>query len=132
MRKSKPNRKRNRAITIRMSEAEYDTLQSKVSESGLSKQAFINNAIRGATITSSDEIEKLKDISKTFSDTERQLRGLATNVNQMAHVANGTGALPTENELKQLSEQLGNYRKESEKIWRSIRQSISQQNHMEQ
>lgn len=125
---NKVNRKRNNAITVRMNDSEYADFRNKVNESGISQQAYVISAVRGATITPSDEILVLKDISKTFADLERQLRGLATNVNQMAHVANGQGIIPTENELKRLSDQLSNYRKESERIWQSIRSSIG--NHL--
>lgn len=130
MRKTK--RKRNKAVTVRMNDAEYADLQAKVDESGLTQQAYIISAVRGATITPSDEIAVLKDISMTFADLEKQLRGLATNVNQMARVANGSGRLPTENDLERLLTQLVNYRKDSEQIWQSIRSSINQQKAAEQ
>ncbi len=122
----KANRKRNKAITIRMTESEYSDLQAKVAESGLSQQAFIINAARGATITSSDEIAVLKDISMTFAEYVKQIRGIGTNLNQMAHVANGQGYLPSENILLDLSDQVGNMRKDGEYIWQSIRSSINQ------
>ncbi len=123
----KVKRRRNKAVTVRMNESEYADFQDKVNESGLSQQAYIISAVRGASITPSDEIAVLKDISNTFANLERQLRGLATNVNQMAHIANGQGVIPTEEELERLSAQLGNYRKESEDVWQSIRSSINQQ-----
>ncbi len=128
----KVKRRRNKAVTVRMSESEYAEFQDKVNESGLSQQAYIISAVRGATITSSDEIAVLKEISKTFANFEKQVRGLGTNVNQMAHVANGQGFLPEEETLTRLSDQLGTMRKESEKIWQSIRSSINQQKAMEQ
>ena len=123
----KVKRRRNKAVTVRMNETEYADFQNKVEESGLSQQAFIISAVRGATITPSDEIAVLKEISKTFADFEKQVRGLGTNVNQMARVANGQGYLPVEEALARLSDQLGNMRKESEEIWQSIRSSINQQ-----
>lgn len=125
-------RKRNKAITVRMNEKEYSEFQNKVEESGLSQQAYVISAVQGATITPSDEIAVLKELSKTFASLEKQLRGLATNVNQMAHVANGQGVLPTENTLLKTSEQISLYRKECDELWQSIRLSISQQKHMEQ
>ena len=124
---NKAIRKRNRSVTIRMNETEYADFQSKVTESGLTQQAYVINAVRGATITPSDQIAVLKEISKTFADQERQFRGLATNVNQMAHVANGQGYVPSAQELENIAAQLGIYRKESEDIWQSIRLSINQQ-----
>ena len=93
-----------------MNNAEYAELQAKVNDSGLTQQAYIISAVKYATVISSDEIAVLKDISKSFADLEKQLRGLATNVNQMAHVANGYGVLPTGKELEHLSAQLGDYR----------------------
>lgn len=128
----KVKRRRNKAVTVRMNETEYADFQNKVEESGLSQQAYIISAVRGATITPSDEIAVLKEISKTFADFEKQVRGLGTNVNQMAHVANGQGYLPGEEVLSRLSEQLGTMRKESEQIWQSIRSSINQQKATEQ
>ncbi|MBR3638615.1 MAG: plasmid mobilization relaxosome protein MobC [Lachnospiraceae bacterium] len=124
---NKVNRRRNRAVTIRMNETEYTDFMKRVDESGLSQQSYFINAVRGAVITPSDEIAALKEISKTFAGLEQQLRGLATNVNQMAHVANGRGELPTENDLDLLSDQLAGYRWESESLWQSIRLLINQQ-----
>ena len=123
---NKAIRKRNKSVTIRMNETEYADFQSKVIESGLTQQAYVINAIRGATITPSNQIDVLKEISKTFADQERQFRGLATNVNQMAHVANGQGYVPSAQELEKIAAQIGIYRKESEDIWQSIRSSINQ------
>lgn len=124
---NKVNRRRNRAVTIRMNETEYTDFMKRVDESGLSQQSYFINAVRGAVITPSDEIAALKEISKTFAGLEQQLRGLATNVNQMAHVANGRGELPTETDLERLSDQLAGYRRESESLWQSIRLLINQQ-----
>ena len=124
---NKVNRRRNRAVTIRMNETEYTDFMKRVDESGLSQQSYFINAVRGAVITPSDEIAALKEISKAFAGLEQQLRGLSTNVNQMAHVANGRGELPTENDLDLLSDQLAGYRRESESLWQSIRLLINQQ-----
>ena len=123
----KANRKRNKSVTVRMSKSEYSAFRNRVNESGLTQQAYLINAVRDATIIPSDQIATLKEISKTFADQERQLRGLATNINQMAHVANGQGFTPAVRELEQISELLINYRKESDDIWQSIRSSINQQ-----
>ncbi len=122
----KVNRRRNKSVTVRMSAAEYAELQKRVEESELSQQAYIISAVRGATITPSDEIAVLRDISKTFSDFETQVRGIGTNINQMAHVANGHGYIPSTKVLYDLLNQVSDLRKESETIWQSIRSSITQ------
>ena len=122
---SKAKRIRNKAITIRMNDAEYDALQEKIKESGLTQQSYIINAIRDSNITSAKELEVIKDISRNFADQDRQLRGIATNINQMAHAANGQGVLPTIEKLNEISDKILEFRKEDDKRGRLIRQSVS-------
>ena len=124
-------RKRNRTITIRMSDEEYTFLQSRLSQTGQTQQSYILNAIRGARIVSLEEVKELQKLNKAFADMMRQLRGLATNVNQMAHIANGTRELPVMDVLGKLGKNIEKFRKEEEKRWQSIRQLISQQSHTE-
>ena len=128
---SNAKRKRNRAVTVRMNDREYNRLQKKVAESGLSQQAYIIGAVCNAKITSSDEVAVLKDVSRLFADHERQVRGMATNINQMAKVANSQGSVTGEEELERISGQISDLRKESEEIWQSIRSSITGLQHME-
>lgn len=122
-------RKRNKAITVRMTEQEYAALQKRVAESGRTQQSYIINAALTARISSAEEIATLKEISVSFGDLMRQLRGIATNINQLARAANGLGVLPTVRELSRIYEQIAKYRKESEEIWLSIRSSITDQSH---
>ena len=116
-----PKRSRNIAVTIRMTPTEYAALKQKVAASGQSQQTCILKSVLDSTITSADEIAVLQDISRTFADHTKQLRGLATNINQMAHVANGQNMLPTVNTLNRLGNEISSYRKESEDLWQSIR-----------
>ena len=125
-------RTRKNVVSIRMNDAEYDLLKAKVKEAGVTQQSFIISAISGAAIASADEINVQKEISRSLSDLIRQLRGLATNVNQIAHIANGQGALPPLNELLRIHDEISNYRKESDEIWLSIRSSINRQKATEQ
>ena len=69
-----------------MSNKEYTFLQKQLLQTGQTQQSYILNAIRGATIASLEEVKELQKLNKAFADMMRQLRGLATNVNQMAHV----------------------------------------------
>ncbi len=120
-------RKRNKAITIRLNDAEYNALQDRIAESGLNQQSYIINASLGVPITSADQLSELKNVSRTLADLVNQLRGIGTNINQMAHVANGIGILPTERDLKHASDQVYAFKKEGEEIWQSIRSLISRQ-----
>ena len=134
--KRKPARLRNRAVTVRMTEEEYRAMKAKVEESGLPQQTYIIEAVTGSPIIDSSGVKQLlavwKENSRNLSDLVRQIKGLGTHVNQMAHIANGQGYLPAVRSLDGISEKLDLARKEAEKIWRSTRLLISQQNHMEQ
>ena len=129
---NKANRKRKKAITIRMNDTEYSNLINNVRSSGVTQQSYIISAIHNVVVATPEEIAVLKEISITFSNLEKQLRGMATNVNQMAHVANGKGELPTEKNLIILLSMIKGYQSESERIWQSIRSSINQQRATEQ
>ena len=117
-------RKRNRSVTIRMNDSEYSDFKNKIKESGLTEQAYVIDAIRRAKVTSNDEIVVLKNISKAFSEYVKQIRGIATNINQMSRVANSQGFLPGRNTLNQLSKDISDIRKDGEQIWQLIRSSI--------
>lgn len=43
-------RKRNKTISIRVSEQEYEAIQKKIRETNQTQQSFILNAIEGAAI----------------------------------------------------------------------------------
>lgn len=121
------NRKRNRAVTVRMNEAEYADLQNRVKESGLTQQSYIIGAVSGSTIMPAEAIGALKDISMICAYNDRQLRGMATNINQIARIVNGQGIIPSEMELAEISTQIADFRKENEAVWQSIRSSIKKQ-----
>ena len=125
-------RKRNHTVTIRMNKAEYDLLQSKVKESGRTQQEVVIKAIADLKIASEKEVEELKKLSQMFTDILSQLRGAATNLNQIARKMNTDGFMPREDILYYLNKNILKYRKESEKIWLLIRRLISGQIHMEQ
>ena len=125
-------RKRNYTVTIRMNKAEYDLLQSKVKESGQTQQAVVLHAIADLKIASTEEVEELKKLNQMLAEILSQLRGAATNLNQIARKLNTDGVMPMEEALYYLNRNILNYRKESEKIWQLIRQLISGQILMEQ
>ena len=125
-------RKRNYTVTIRMNKAEYDLLQNKVKESGQTQQAVVIHAIAGLKIASAEEVEELKTLNQILSEILSQLRGAATNLNQIARKLHTDGEIPNDSMLYFLNKNVLKYRKESERIWRLIRRLISGQIHMEQ
>lgn len=120
-------RRRNKNVSVRMTEDEYAALIMRVEESGQTQQSFIINAVLGAKVSGKEEVKELQKLSGQFTDINRQLRGMATNINQLAHVANGYGQIPQQSQLEQLNQELKEFRKECDATWRLIRQSISLQ-----
>ena len=125
-------RKRNHTVTIRMNKAEYELLQSKVKESGRTQQEVVIKAIADLKIASAEEVEELKTLNQILSEILSQLRGAATNLNQIARKLHTDGEVPNDSTLYFLNKNILKYRKESEKIWLLIRRLISGQIHMEQ
>ena len=120
-------RKRNHTVTIRMNDKEYTLLRQKMKESGQTQQAVVLAAIENVEIVSSEVMEELKVLNQRLEETNRQLRGATTNLNQIAHLLNAGGFYPRADVFNSLNENISGYRKECEKIWRSIRQLISGQ-----
>lgn len=121
-------RNRSNCVSIRYSDEEYKVLQEKIKESGQTKSAYIINATLNGKISSADEVNEMKEQSKLLSDIYKQLRGMGTNLNQMAHVANGKGIIPSADKLKEIERVVVAVKKEVDDIWQSTRQSIGRQN----
>ena len=121
-------RNRNNLVSIRYSDEEYKVLHEKIKESGQTKSAYIINATLNGKVSSADDVQEMKEQSKLLSDIYKQLRGMGTNLNQMAHVANGKGIIPSADKLIEIERVVVAVKKEVDDIWQSTRQSIGRQN----
>lgn len=124
-------RKRNHAVYVRMTDEEYNRLIEKVNESGQTLQSYVIGASLNGRITSSDEVTEMKNKNRLLADIDKQLRGMGTNLNQMAHVANGYGDIPKAETLIKLSDKVSQIKKEVDEHWLLTRQLISQQKLMQ-
>ena len=121
-------RNRSNCVSIRYSDEEYKVLQEKIKESGQTKSAYIINATLNGKVSSADDVQEMKEQSKMLLDIDKQLRGMGTNLNQMAHVANGKGIIPSADKLKEIEREVVDVKREVDDIWQSTRQSIGRQN----
>ncbi len=119
------SRRRKKEILVRMTEEEYALLSQKVLSSGQTMQSYMLGAALSGKITSSDEISEMQKKNRLLEDMDKQLRGMGTNLNQMAHVANGQGAIPDAEKMVQIAEEVRQIRGEVMDEWRSTRQSIN-------
>ncbi|MDY3997870.1 MAG: plasmid mobilization relaxosome protein MobC [Blautia sp.] len=123
-------RKRNYTVTVRMNKVEYELLQRKVRESGRTQQAVVIAAIAELKIASTEEIKELKRLNELLAEILRQLKGAASNINQIARRMNSDGFVPRGDYLTKIKKNIIQYRRECEDIWRLIRRLISGQIHM--
>ena len=121
-------RNRSNCVSIRYSDEEYKMLQERIKESGQTKSAYIINATLNGKVSSADGVQEMKEQSKLLLDIDKQLRGMGTNLNQMAHVANGKGIIPSADKLKEIEREVVDVKREVDDIWQSTRQSIGRQN----
>lgn len=121
-------RNRSNCVSIRYSDEEYKVLQERIKESGQTKSAYIINATLKGKVSSADDVQEMKEQSKLLLDIDKQLRGMGTNLNQMAHVANGKGIIPSADKLKEIEREVVDVKREVDDIWQSTRQSIGRQN----
>ena len=120
-------RVRNRAITIRLTEKEYKLLGEKVEMSGLTQQSFVINAVMGAVLYGKDGMNYLEEIRNDVASFVEQVRGIATNINQMARIANANKETITESKLLKLKSDFDLIKKEGDEIWRSLRLLMAHQ-----
>ena len=120
-------RKRNNTVTVRVSDEELRIINERISLSGLTKQSYLINALMGARISTKEKVALWKDVNAKIADIQVKLRGIGTNINQMAHRANAENVLPLEQRLIEIGVTIENIRRECEAPWQSLRYLIAQQ-----
>lgn len=92
-RQSRPgiNKNRVRIVSARFSELEYQALQKRRKDAGVSLSRFTRSAMLAGKV--------VQRISKADADTLRKLAGEANNLNQLAHKANAGGFAGVATEL---------------------------------
>ena len=120
-------RKRLHSVMVRMDDEEYNQFCSNVIKSGQTKQAYVTNAVLHVPIMPKSELEEVQKISRIMADNNRQIRGIAANINQMAKQMHTFRENPQIKKLNELEEQLNQIRKEVDRPWQLIRVLLSRQ-----
>ena len=120
-------RKRNNTVTVRVNDEELKIINERISLSGMTKQSYLINALMGAKTVSKEEVALWKDVNARIADIQLKLRGIGTNINQMAHRANAENILPLEQRIIEIGVTIETIRRECEEQWRSLRYLIAQQ-----
>ena len=113
--------KRRKEIKLRLTEQEFAALTDMVKQSGLSRNAFLVRMIKQQTIY---PVDKLSKTNEMLAALLAQLRGMATNMNQVAKIANTRMEVPAMNYLRYLLAAIQNLKEESQPVFTSVREAL--------
>ena len=114
-------RKRNVEVKFRLSEDEYAELVQKVKDSGLNRNAFLVRTVRQQTIY---PVDYLRELNKQMDVLLAQIRGMATNLNQVAKIANARREVPCIQYLEALLKGMGKFSAAMQPVWEGIREAL--------
>lgn len=116
-------RKRNKELKFRLSQEEYDALQSKLQEAGMNRNNYLVRLISGAQIYPK---EQLRELNGQYVIMNRLLRGIGTNINQIAKIANTTHAVPSAALLVDMYQDVQTLKKNLQPLWDDTRKTLWQ------
>ena len=111
-------RKRPIEVKFRLSEEEYRLLQQRLIEAGMNRNAFLVQLITGVQIYPRD---KLMELSVQYQIMNRLIRGIGTNINQIAKIANSTKAAPSAALLVDMYQDIQTIRNNLQPLWEEVR-----------
>ena len=116
-------RKRPIELKFRLSQDEYELLQKQLVAAGISRNALLVRLITGATIFPKEQMIQL---NLEYTMMNRLLRGIGTNINQIAKVANTNHATPSAALLADMYQDVQTLRHNLEPLWDETRGALWQ------
>lgn len=116
-------RKRPIELKFRLSQDEYNLLQTKLAEAGCNRNAFLVRLISGMQVYPKGKLIKL---NLEYTMMNRLLRGIATNINQIAKVANTTHATPSAALLVDMYQDVQTLKNNLQPLWEETRRTLWQ------
>lgn len=111
-------RKRPIEIKFRVSEKELKMLQEQLEVSGLNRNEYLVRLICNVPILPKAELAL---INKELNTHSQQLRGMATNINQIAKIANTYHLLPSTAQIEFVRMDIYQLREQLQEIWMKVR-----------
>jgi hypothetical protein len=116
-------RRRPIELKFRLSKEEYELLQKQLADAGTNRNAYLIRLITGATIFPKDQLIQL---NLEYSMMNRLLRGISTNINQIAKVANTNHATPSAALLADMYQDVQTLRNNLGPLWDKTRETLWQ------
>ena len=113
--------KRRKEIKLRLTDQELSVLTDMVKQSGLSRNAFLVRMIKQQTIYPVDTLNKTNEMLAALL---AQLRGMATNVNQVTKIANTRQEVPSIYYLRNILAAIQNLKEESLPVFTGLREVL--------
>jgi hypothetical protein len=114
-------RKRPIELKFRLSQDEYALLQKNLAEAGMTRNAYLIRLVTGATIFPKAQLIQL---NLEYSMMNRLLRGIGTNINQIAKVANTNHATPSATLLADMHQDVQTLRHNLQPLWDETRDTL--------
>ena len=114
-------RKRPIELKLRVSQEEAKLLQHKLTETGMNRNAYLVRLISGATIFPKDQLILL---NQQYIIMNRLLRGISTNINQIAKHANTSRTAPTIAALADMYQDIQTLRHNLQPLWDETRSTL--------
>ena len=114
-------RKRPIELKFRLSEEEYKMLQRKLAEAGMNRNSFLVRLISDVTIFPKEQLIQLNQECTMMS---RLLRGIATNINQIAKAANISKVVPSAALLVDMYQDVLTLKHNLQPLWEEVRKTL--------
>ena len=116
-------RKRPIECKFRLSQNEFDLLQKQLKQTQMSRNTYLVRLISGATIFPKAQLQEL---SLQYAIMNRLLRGMSTNINQIAKVANANHATPSAALLADMHQDVQTLRNNLQPLFDETRRTLWQ------
>lgn len=111
--------KRPIEVKLRVSQEEWNMIYKRMVDAKTkSRNDYLTKLIRGTTLFPRVEIETTNLMIKGLM---RQLRGISTNINQLAKAANTTGDIPSIEMLNEIKSEIKQMTEEAGSLWDRLR-----------
>jgi hypothetical protein len=116
-------RKRPIELKFRLSEDEYVLLQKNLAETGMSRNAYLVRLITGAQIYPKDQLIQL---NLEYSIMNRLIRGIGTNITQLAKISNTNRQAPSAKLLADMSQDVRVMKSNLDDLWEETHKNLWQ------